>query len=81
MKSYLLSALTASLLAAAIASAVAVPARAADATATAPRASGIAAAYMDPSVRPQDDFFLNLNGKWLHDTQIPGDRSDRKSVV
>src|SRR5471032_740408 len=84
MKSYLLSALTASLLAAAISAAATVPASASDtaaadqaapAIATAPRASGIAAAYMDTSVRPQDDFFLNLNGKWLRDTQIPGDRS------
>src|SRR5471032_576578 len=84
MKTYLLSALTASLLAAAISAAATVPASASDtaaadqaapAIATAPRASGIGTAYMDPSVRPQDDFFLNLNGKWLRDTQIPGDRA------
>jgi len=82
VKSYLLSALTANLLAVAISAAVTIPAGAADtpaaavaAVTTAPRASGIGTAYMDPSVRPQDDFFLNLNGKWLRDTQIPADRS------
>src|SRR5471032_2612586 len=82
VKSYLLSALTANLLAVAISAAVTIPAGAADtpaaavaAVTTAPRASGIGTAYMDPTVRPQDDFFLNLNGKWLRDTQIPADRS------
>src|SRR5471032_1646201 len=82
VKSYLLSALTANLLAVAISAAVTIPAGAADtpaaavaAVTTAPRASGIGTAYMDPTVRPQDDFFLNLNGKWLRDTQIPADRA------
>ncbi|WP_311196826.1 M13 family metallopeptidase [Rugamonas apoptosis] len=39
------------------------------------RASGIAIANMDPSVRAQDDFFANLNGKWLASTAIPADKA------
>jgi predicted metalloendopeptidase len=30
---------------------------------------------MDPSVRPGDDFFLYVNGKWLATAQIPPDRT------
>jgi predicted metalloendopeptidase len=37
--------------------------------------SGINAAYIDPSVRAQDDFFLYLNGTWLKTTEIPADKS------
>ena len=78
MKRHLLSTLTLSLMAA-----FAVPAMAADAapataaTAAAPAGviSGIDTQYIDTSVRPQDDFFTYLNGKWLKDTEIPSDRS------
>jgi len=37
--------------------------------------SGIALENLDPSVRPQDDFFRYVNGKWLATTVIPEDRS------
>ena len=30
---------------------------------------------MDLSVRPQDDFFRYVNGKWLDNTPIPADLS------
>jgi predicted metalloendopeptidase len=37
--------------------------------------SGVDTQYIDTSVRPQDDFFTYLNGKWLKTTEIPGDNS------
>jgi len=37
--------------------------------------SGIDVQYIDPSVRPQDDFFNYLNGTWLKKTEIPADKS------
>ncbi|MFC0250892.1 M13 family metallopeptidase [Massilia consociata] len=37
--------------------------------------SGIDTQYIDASVRPQDDFFAHVNGKWLKDTEIPADKS------
>ena len=30
---------------------------------------------MDPSIRPQDDLFGHVNGRWLEDTEIPSDKS------
>lgn len=30
---------------------------------------------MDPSIRPQDDLFGHVNGRWLDETEIPNDRS------
>jgi endothelin-converting enzyme/putative endopeptidase len=30
---------------------------------------------MDPAVRPQDDLFGHVNGRWLAETEIPSDRS------
>ena len=30
---------------------------------------------MDESVRPQDDLFGHVNGRWLAETEIPADRS------
>ncbi|NRR33166.1 M13 family metallopeptidase [Oxalobacteraceae bacterium] len=42
--------------------------------AAAPR-SGIDLRTIDPAVRPQDDFFLYLNGNWLKNTAIPPDKS------
>jgi putative endopeptidase len=38
-------------------------------------ASGIDIQYMDLRVRPGDDFFTYVNGKWLEQTRIPRDRS------
>lgn len=37
--------------------------------------SGIDVQYMDTSVRPQDDLYRFVNGKWLAETEIPGDKS------
>jgi len=30
---------------------------------------------MDTSIRPQDDLFGHVNGRWLQDVEIPSDRS------
>jgi len=37
--------------------------------------SGIDAQYVDDSVRPQDDFFKHINGKWLATVDIPADKA------
>ncbi|MGH7881962.1 MAG: M13 family metallopeptidase [Candidatus Dormibacteraceae bacterium] len=37
--------------------------------------SGIDTQYMDNSVRPQDDFYKYVNGKWLSSTPIPSDKA------
>jgi putative endopeptidase len=42
--------------------------------AAAPLLSGIEIQYLDASVRPQDDFYKHINGKWLADTEIPPDK-------
>jgi putative endopeptidase len=34
-----------------------------------------ARAGMDPDIRPQDDLFRHVNGRWLDTTEIPSDRS------
>jgi predicted metalloendopeptidase len=39
------------------------------------RARGIDTTVFDHSVRPQDDFFRFVNGRWLAKTQIPADAS------
>ena len=71
MKRTLLSTLTLSVLAAF--------AHAGDATPTSAQASapisGIDTQFIDNSVRPQDDFFTHLNGKWLKSTEIPADKA------
>ncbi|HEU5242687.1 MAG TPA: M13 family metallopeptidase N-terminal domain-containing protein, partial [Ornithinibacter sp.] len=36
--------------------------------------SGIDRASVDPDVRPQDDLFAHVNGRWLASTPIPQDR-------
>ena len=36
--------------------------------------SGIDLQFMDPSVRPQDDFYTYVNGKWLASVEIPADK-------
>jgi len=50
-------------------------ATAASAAAAAQSASGVDKGALDPSVRPQDDFFRYSQGKWLKDVEIPGDRA------
>jgi putative endopeptidase len=37
--------------------------------------SGIDLQHIDPDVRPQDDLFGYLNGRWLAEVEIPADRS------
>jgi predicted metalloendopeptidase len=37
--------------------------------------SGIDVQYIDDSVRPQDDFYKHINGKWLATTEIPPDKA------
>ena len=36
--------------------------------------SGVETAYVDPAVRPQDDLYRHLNGKWLDTFQLPADK-------
>jgi putative endopeptidase len=51
---------------------------AAAATAAAPHPSlrsGIDLQYVDTSVRPQDDVYQYLNGKWLRNYQLPADKA------
>ena len=37
--------------------------------------SGINLSYIDKTVRPQDNFYLYVNGGWLKDAQIPADKT------
>jgi putative endopeptidase len=39
------------------------------------RDSGIALENMDTSIRPGDDFFSYVNGKWIAETEIPADKA------
>src|SRR5260370_2354451 len=41
---------------------------------TAPLQSGVDLKYVDRSVRPQDDLYRYLNGKWLDSFQLPPDK-------
>ena len=36
--------------------------------------SGVDLEYVDKAVRPQDDLYRHLNGKWLDSFQIPADK-------
>src|SRR5690242_17033461 len=36
---------------------------------------GLDRSFMDMSVRPQDDFYNFVNGKWMKTAKIPSDRS------
>src|SRR6516162_546274 len=38
-------------------------------------ASGISIDDLDPGIRPQDDLFRHVNGRWLAQTEIPADRA------
>jgi putative endopeptidase len=37
--------------------------------------SGIPVDELDPGIRPQDDLFRHVNGRWLAQTEIPADRA------
>src|SRR5215469_11013360 len=37
--------------------------------------SGIPTDELDPGIRPQDDLFRHVNGRWLARTEIPADLS------
>jgi putative endopeptidase len=47
-----------------------------DAAAAKPLGSGLLLEHFDRSVRPQDDFYRFVNGKWLDTTEIPADKSN-----
>ena len=36
--------------------------------------SGVNVADLDPSIRPQDDLFRHVNGRWLRSTEIPAEK-------
>jgi putative endopeptidase len=62
-------------LAALLCLALAVPAGAAAQPASGGEApAGFSAAFMDPDMRPQDNFYEFVNGGWLAITEIPADR-------
>ncbi len=46
-----------------------------DTTARADAESGIDIAELDPRVRPQDDLFRHVNGRWIDRTEIPEDKA------
>lgn len=46
-----------------------------------PLTAGIERADMDPSVRPQDDLYLAVNGTWLKTAEIPADKSNYGSFI
>ncbi len=81
-KQYLLSALTLALIAS-VSHAEGAAGAAAKATATKAQtlSAGIATQYIESSVRPQDDFFEYLNGKWLKTVEIPSDKSSWGSFM
>ena len=37
--------------------------------------SGIDLSHVDSDARPQDDLFGHVNGRWLADYEMPGDRA------
>ena len=45
-----------------------------DLSLNAPR-SGIDLSYIDPAIRPQDDLFGHVNGRWLAEYTMPADRA------
>jgi putative endopeptidase len=82
-KQYLLSALTLALIASVSHAEGTGGAAAAKATAAKGQtlSTGIATQYIESSVRPQDDFFEYLNGKWLKSVEIPSDKSSWGSFM
>jgi putative endopeptidase len=83
MKKHLLSALTLALIASVSQAEGTGGAAAAKATAAKGQTlnAGIATQYIESSVRPQDDFFEYLNGKWLKTVEIPSDKSSWGSFM
>ncbi|MFL6672708.1 MAG: M13 family peptidase, partial [Massilia sp.] len=83
MKKYLLSALTLALVASvANAESGKTAAKAAASAKSAPvLLAGIATDFVEPAVRPQDNFFEYLNGKWLKTVEIPADKSSWGSFM
>ncbi|QTX03425.1 M13 family metallopeptidase [Agromyces archimandritae] len=47
----------------------------------APLASGIDLDELDPAVRPQDDLFRHVNGRWIARTEIPSDKARYGSFI
>ena len=43
--------------------------------------SPVERSHFDESVRPQDDLFKYVNGKWLQQTEIPADKSNYGSFT
>jgi putative endopeptidase len=43
--------------------------------------SGIDVQYFDQGVRPQDDLYRHVNGKWLANTEIPADKASYGSFI
>jgi putative endopeptidase len=41
----------------------------------APPRSGIDVSYLDSNIKPGDDFFAYVNGKWVEETEMPADKS------
>ena len=51
-------------------------------TDTSTESSGLDLQWVDPQVRPQDDLFAHVNGKWLGTHKIPDDpRKTAHSVL
>jgi putative endopeptidase len=44
-------------------------------TTSSAKTSGILTEELDPAVRPQDDLFRHVNGKWIARTEIPSDKA------
>ncbi len=80
MKKHMLSALTLALIAGFAQAEGAAGATAKNAKAPV-LSAGIATEYIEASVRPQDDFFEYLNGKWLKTVEIPADKSSWGSFM
>jgi putative endopeptidase len=59
----------------AVCAASVVSAEPAGATSTPASASGVETQYIDSSVRPQDDLYRFVNGRWLDGTEIPADKA------
>jgi predicted metalloendopeptidase len=51
------------------------------AAAAQPLVSGLDVAYIDPSVRAQDDPYVRWNGKWLTNFEIPADKGNYDSFT
>ena len=43
--------------------------------AASPLSSGIEVDDLDPAIRPQDDLYRHVNGKWIARTEIPSDKA------